>query len=351
MQLLYSNIKPCEYDNSSFSEAFENGVVNSDSIKIATGYITEESLLELKSILSFYHEEEKAKTCSLVIGMHGREGFTRPQYDAAVDLAQFLKEKEIGNVRVCTAFKYHGKTYVFRKTGEEIPFSAILGSSNLGNILDSRNWEVDALFTDENALADLDALHDDLVAKASKDIIDEWPTPTNFIERQDLLKDRIDVEKADQDQYERIESSETGRVFDLPLKTEAKSNLNVYFGKGRLTKATGAIRPRHWYEVELIVPIEITQADGYPSRDSVFRVYTDDGWTFECKVQGDYGKNFRSAHDLRTLGRWIKGRLERAGCLRVGQPVTEEVLEQYGRNTISLKETGDPNVWLLDFSI
>ena len=47
----------------------------------------------------------------------------------------------------------------------------------------------------------------------------------------------------------------------------------------------GAIRPRHWYEVELIVPIEITTAEGYPKRDSVIRVYTDDGWRFNCKIQ------------------------------------------------------------------
>jgi hypothetical protein len=149
MQLLYSNTKPCEYDNSSFSEAFENGVVSSDSVKIATGYITEDSLLELKSIFLFYFEEKKTKTCSLVIGMHGREGFTRAQYDAAIELATFLKENDLGSVRVCTAFKYHGKTYVFGKSGVPAPVSAMLGSSNLGNILDSRQYEVDALFTEE----------------------------------------------------------------------------------------------------------------------------------------------------------------------------------------------------------
>lgn len=349
MKLLYSNIKPCEYDNSSFGEAFESVVVSSDNIKIAVGYITEESLLELKSILLFYFEEKKIKTCSLIIGMHGREGFTRPQYDAAIDLAAFLKEKGIGSVHICTAFKYHGKTYVFRKADTPAPIYAMLGSSNLGNILDSRQWEVDILFDEEDITAKLDMLHDDLASKASRDIL-EMPTPSTFIERPDLLKDRIDVEKSDQDEYERIEASSTERVFDIPLKTEAKSNLNVYFGKGRL-QPNGAIRPRHWYEVELIVPIQITQSDGYPKRDSIFRVYTDDGWRFSCKVSGDYGKNFRSEGDLKTLGRWIKGRLERAGCLKVGQPVTDEVFKQYGRNTISFKETSDPSVWLLDFSV
>ena len=348
MELLYSKIKPCEYSNSSFSEAFESGVVSSDIIKIATGYVTEDSLLELKSILLFYFEENKAKTCSLVIGMHGREGFTQAQYEAAVDLATFLKEKGIGSVRVCTAFKYHGKTYVFAKAGMSAPLSALMGSSNLGNILDSRQWEVDALLTEGGLLSELNTLHEDLVQKASKDIL-ELPKPESFIEMPDLLKDRIDVDRPDEGEYERIEGTATDRVFDLPLKAEAKSNLNAYFGKGRV-QGNGAIRPRHWYEVELIVPIEITEAPGYPKRDSLIRVYTDDGWRFNCKVQGDHGKNFRSEGDLKTLGRWIKGRLERAGCLKVGQPVTQEVLDKYGRHTISLKETADPEVWLLDFS-
>jgi len=348
MELLYSKIKPCDYDNSSFSEAFESGIVNSDSIKIATGYVTEDSLLELKAILLFYNEENKTKRCSLVIGMHGREGFTKAQYDAAIDLATFLKDKEIGSVRVCTAFKFHGKTYVFGKEGTAIPISAMMGSSNLGNMLDNRQWEVDALFTEGSVLSELDTLHNDLVEKVSKDIL-ELPKPETFIEMSDLLKDRIDVEKADADEYEKIEATVTDRVFDLPLKTEAKSNLNTYFGKGRL-QPNGVIRPRHWYEVELIVPVEITSADGYPPKDSVIRVYTDDGWRFGCKIQGDHGKNFRSESDLKTLGRWIKGRLERANCLKVGQPVTAEVLQKYGRTTISLKETSDPLVWLLDFS-
>lgn len=349
MELLYSKIKPCEYNNSSFSEAFELSVVNSDSIKIATGYITEDSLLELKAILLFYCEEEKVKTCSLVIGMHGREGFTQAQYEAAVDLATFLRDKGIGSVRVCTAFKFHGKTYVFGKNNPVNPVSAMMGSSNLGNILDSRQWEVDALFNEASILSELDSLHNELVEKASWDIL-EMSKPESFIETPDLLKDRIDVDKTDEEEQRKIENTLTDRVFDLPLKTEAKSNLNAYFGKGRLATSTGAIRPRHWYEVELIVPIEITQSDGYPERDSIIRVYTDDGWRFNCKIQGDYGKNFRSEGDLRTLGRWIKGRLERSGCLKVGQPVTSEVLMKYGRSTISLKETTEPGVWVLDFS-
>jgi len=347
MELLYSNFKPCEFDNSSFSEAFESGVVKSDGIKIATGYITEESLLELKSILSLYFDANKIKKCSLVLGMHGREGFTQAQYEAAIELATFLREKDLGAVYVCTAMKFHGKTYVFYKA--DVPTSAVMGSSNLSNIVDSRVWEVDALFTEKKVVLELDVLHRTLVDKACRNIL-EMERPAAFNNPRDLLKDRIGVTKADPDVYREAENSLTDKVFDLPLKPEAKSNLNVYFGKGRMSKATGAIRPRHWYEVELIVPREITSTPSYPKNGHVFRVFTDDGWSFKCKVEGQNGKNFRSENDLRTLGRWIKGRLENTGCLKVGQPVTEDVLEKYGRHTLSLKQTTKPDVWLLDFS-
>lgn len=345
MELLYSNLKPCEYDNSSFSEAFEKSVVSSDSIKIATGYVTEDSLLELKALLLLYLEEHQIKKCSLVIGMHGREGFTRPQYDAAIELATFLRDNGLGSVRVVTPFKFHGKTYIFAKEGTPQPVSAMMGSSNLGNLLENRQWEVDALFTEGPVLSELETLHNDLVEKASKDIL-EW-TPTTFVATPDLLKDRLDVERAE-GEYEKKEAT-VGRVFDLPIKSEPKSNLNAYFGKGR-KQGNGVIRPRHWYEGEIIVPIEIRQAPGYPEPDTVFKVITDDGWTFNCKTQGDYGKNFRSEGDLKTLGRWIKGRLERANCLKVGQPITDEVLTKYGRKAVSLKETDEEGVWLLDFS-
>ena len=39
-------------------------------------------------------------------------------------------------------------------------------------------------------------------------------------------------------------------------------------------------------------------------------------------------KNFRSAHDLKILGRWIKGQMENAGALKLGDKVTEETFKK-----------------------
>ncbi|MBR0277247.1 MAG: NgoFVII family restriction endonuclease, partial [Clostridia bacterium] len=112
--------------------------------------------------------------------------------------------------------------------------------------------------------------------------------------------------------------------------------------------------PRHWYEVELIVPKDIATQPGYPNantEEAVFNVITDDGWKFSCKVSGQNNKNLRSEGDLRILGKWLKGRLEDAGVLTIGSPVLNDTLKQYGRDTLTLTRTTLPNTWFLDFGV
>ena len=347
MSLLFSKIQPLIYNNENFADAFETLLLSSDRVKIASGYISEESLMELKSILDFYREENQKKFCDLTIGMHHREGFTRPQYEAAKNLGEFLEEYELGAVRVCTAFKFHGKVYSFYK--DNAPFASIMGSSNLSNMLESKQWEVDYIFKDNATLQELNGLHDDLNSKATKKLL-ELPTPEKFNENHDLLQGRTGVEKLTANDLESYKAEQEGAVFEIPLKAEAKSNLNAFFGKGRLAP-NGAVRPRPWYEVEVIVPKSITSTEGYPHAGTVLNVITDDGWRFKCKVSGQNDKNFRSEDDLKTLGRWIKGRLEAAGILEVGKPVTEAMLQKYGRSNLTLSKTKDPETWLLDFSV
>ncbi len=108
------------------------------------------------------------------------------------------------------------------------------------------------------------------------------------------------------------------------------------------------MKPRPWYEVELIVSNTITKQDGYPFHQT-FTVITDDGWQFQCKTSGDFSKNLRSENDLKTLGKWIKGRLEVSGCLKTGEMITPEVLQKYGNDQFELRSTDKPDLWLLSF--
>lgn len=348
MELLYSSVKPVRLQNvPTFRDAFERQFLPADQVKIATGYVSEDSLLELQSILAQTNTGKEKKRCDLIIGMHGREGFTRPQYDAALSLGRYLRDQEIGEVRVCTAFKFHGKVYSFLRKGH--PQAAIVGSSNLSGLMGNElQAETDLLMTKPSEIQPFLRLHQSLAGEnATKSIFEHHPT---FIERQGLLEGVVGVEPVSHDDLKMIQRNVTGVSFEIPLKTEAKSNLNAYFGKGRKAPGSGAVRPRAWYEAELIVPKAVTTLPGYPAAKVPFFAFTDDGWKFRCKVSGDFGKNLRSEDDLQTLGRWIKGRMERAGALTAGQPVTASMLKRYGRDTVTLRATADPGVWYLDFS-
>ena len=68
-------------------------------------------------------------------------------------------------------------------------------------------------------------------------------------------------------------------------------------------------------------------------------------------MSGDYSKNFRSEDDLKTLGRWIKGRLENAGVLRPGERITDETLARYGRSSLKMSKIKDTGAWYLDFGV
>lgn len=178
----------------------------------------------------------------------------------------------------------------------------------------------------------------------------------NFREVNPLLEGHEYVKKLPSRDVAEVLLQRTDITFDIPIKPyedSPHSNLNVFFGKGRESK-NGLIKPRHWYEVELIVPKSITAQNGYPQEstpEAIFDVVTDDGWSFKCKVSGTNSKNLRSEGDLKILGKWLKGRLENAGVLKVGDPVCRETLKQYGRDTFTLTKTTKPGVWYLDFGV
>jgi len=180
---------------------------------------------------------------------------------------------------------------------------------------------------------------------------------TDFKSENPLLEGHDFVKRMTAHEMAVAKNNRTSTTFDIPIKPYEESphsNLNVFFGKGRKSK-NGLIKQRHWYEVELIVPKEVTSMPGYPQSktdEAIFDVITDDGWSFSCKVSGDDSKNLRSEGDLKILGKWLKGRLENAGFLKGGEPVTSTTLRQYGRNTFTLTKLTEPNnTWFLDFGM
>jgi hypothetical protein len=352
MELLQSNYPPVRTQSKSFIETFYDLLAQSESVDIAVGYITSDSLIELQKIAEL---NANLSSVNLTIGMHYLDNFTRVQYNAAKALNDYLLENGKGQVRLVTPFRYHGKLYSY--SSENIPFAGIVGSNNLGSIVEggSRVYETSFLIDTKNE------------AKAVKDFIDELNRNATsnikdcdiqkFNENNTVLEEHENVKKVSPQELADCLSARTSTTFEIPIKgaeKSPKSNLNVFFGDGRLDRRTGLMKPRHWYEVELIVPKNVATQPGYPvakTPGAIFNVVTDDGWKFKCKVSGDYNKNFRSEGDLKILGKWIKGRLENAGALTVGSLVTNDTLRRYGRDTMTLTKTTIPNTWYLDFEV
>ena len=343
MELLLTNRQPAKFPGiKNTGELFRKCLYDYDSLNIATGFISSDALIELNKIV----EDNNGPHIELMIGMHYFEGFTIAQYQAAEKLHETLSSKALGKVYICNTQPFHGKMYSFSK-GDEFVF--IMGSSNLFSCLSpySKNYESDILINDSGTAKAYSNYLIQIITKLSDPFekVSECP----IIKNNFLLKNQSGVKKITIDEMSRLDYILTDIKFNLPLKSTPKSNLNVFFGKGREDKRNRVL-PRPWYEVELIVPQIIKSKSNFPYLQE-FEVFTDDGWRFKCKTSGDKSKNFRSCGDLLTLGKWIKGRLEESRCLNIGDPVTEDVLDHYGRKDIELIKTKKEGLWKLCFDV
>lgn len=349
MELLLSRNPIVRNINSHSIEDFYNTCVeNADSLNIATGFITNDSIAELSRILNFH---DYRFSVNLLIGMHYIDGFTELQYRSICKLNEVLQEHEAGNIYLSTHALFHGKMYSFTKGNSCI--GGFIGSSNLGSFLGTSSdmIEADAVFHDEEAI---------LLNTRIIQIIDTLGTPltetpeiTDFDEPEHkLFVNHPFVRESSLDDIEYYRSHRTGDILHIPLKTKPKSNLNTYFGAGKIK---GRFSRRDWNEVEVILSKHLPHRDILPwvietekRMSCEFDVITNDGYQFTCSCQGDFGKNLRSSKDLRILGRWIKGNMENKGALTVGSPVTEDTLRAFGCKNILLQRTAN-NKWFLWF--
>ena len=355
MDFLFSNLPPVRTKFSTFADKFYSLIPEATRLDIAVGYVTADSLAELQQTIAY---NENLEVLNLIIGMHYFDKFTKLEYNAAVALNDFLRKEKRGEVKLVRPFRFHGKLYAYSNSSGA--FAGIIGSNNLSSIVESRTriYEAAAIIDEQEYAARIKEFIDVLSSDAADNIADCGITESDFKVYNKLLEDHECVNKITNEEKADILSSLTDVTFKIPLikngNVPEKSNLNVFFGEGRLNKLKGVVIPRHWYEIELIVPSTITSSPDYPQKDTptaVFDVVTDDDWKFSCKVSGDYSKNFRSEDDLKILGRWIKGRLENSGALEVGQLVTPETFRRYGRDNFILTRTKTPNLWYLDFGI
>lgn len=321
-------------------------IETADHLNIATGFITNDSIVELKNLIEY---RQFSLTLDLFIGMNLLEGFTKLQYNAVKDLNTFLMESSAGRVLLSPKALYHGKMYSFMHNNTCL--GAFIGSSNLGSFVGTSSNYIEAeAFFDGSEANRVNSTIVKVIERLGEDF-SHIPPVTDFIESPvELLKDYSFVQQIGAEKTALAKASARGAKVRIPLKDEPKSNLNTYFGAGKIK---GKFSPRGWYEVELIIPKKLENRDLIPWSENpeenkkchIF-VITNDGYKFECYRQGDYGKNFRSAHDLKILGRWIKGQMENDGALELGKPVTADVLNKFGKKYLVLQKTID-NCWFM----
>lgn len=261
MQILYSNILPLgvKEDQETIIEVFQKQLQDADQVDIAVGYTSNASLEELDR---FIYENNIKHVC-LNIGMYYIEGMPENSYHTAIKLNQKWMDDGKGEIRMIKTFKYHGKAYCFYKDGK--PFSAIIGSANLGVIKleasNRRQYELSALTTDSEEVLSI-AQHieslkaplcsDNIGNLASVPLIREKNTALNGVE---LV---TSVPKANIDFYSRCQAYVS---FFLKLKVPkaderhlddgkhfTKSNINVCYAAPRSKR-----KARDWYETQLTV--------------------------------------------------------------------------------------------------
>ena len=345
MRILASDLPPLTQAGlETFSDAFVDYFFRSEEVSMVVGYAAAEAVVELDKLIKSHHGLQHF---NLVVGMAAFDGIFRSQMEALTDLDGSLLDSGLGRVHVAKALPVHAKASTFCQGN--IVSAAIVGSSNLSGLISGfRQFEIDVLLDNKPALENVHSLVQSITTKASVPL-DQVASGLRVSENPNLVLEGVaGVEKVDPSTW----ASNLSKVsFQIPIKAEPKSHLNVFFGAGR--KQNGHEIPRPWYEVELIVGVDITRQHGYPQAgtpQSIFAVVTDDGWTFGCQTQGQNSKNLRSVGDLRILGKWLKERLQNSGALRIGERVTEETLKKYGRTHLDFTRVEDSDTWYIDFS-
>ena len=325
---MYTNL---ESHGGNFRSVLDKEFKQSHDVAIACGYA---SLDVMESFDSAFIAIAKNGGCSkLLLGMAFYEGLSEKKLNFALSLNERLRKySDNSGVYVANGRRYHGKVYRFNKKDH---CNIYLGSSNFSASGTKGNIECTPQVFEESQKAKINSFLDDLysneysvgIHKAEILVPNKSKVVRNTLDKlwRSLDKHNISIEK--------VQSMSNFELDLSRIADKEKSNLNIYFGKGRWSRSTGRIKPRPWYEVELIADQNVRKSPLYPKGD--FYLFTDDNLVIPMRTQGDYFKNIRSKNSLQIFGKWIKGKLERAGCLKKYEPITQETLNEYGNSKMS----------------
>lgn len=336
---MYTNL---EKHGGDFRNVLDKEFSSAKNVTIASGYASLDIIHAYEK--AFLNITNKGGVSKLLLGMAFYEGLSQKKLDAVTTLNNELKKFKNGSgVYVTNGRRYHGKVYYFQ---DDTNSNIYVGSSNFSSSGTKGNIECTIPISLEEQKESLINFVNDLYSPSYSVTIDrvEITVPG----KKKIVIKSIEVYWANLETYnpKQIDLSNLPK-FEFPLQRVAekeKSNLNVYFGKGRENKITNKIIPRPWYEIELIASNDLNSQEFYPKGD--FLAYTDDGYIIPMRTQGDYYKNIRSKKSLQIFGIWLKGKLEKSGALKKYEPVTLETLEEYGSDTLTFYKIGEGHYYM-----
>ncbi|MGY0399616.1 MAG: restriction endonuclease PLD domain-containing protein [Ostreibacterium sp.] len=321
-----------------FSDLLDREFLTAKNISVASGYTSLDIINKYNQ--NFIDVAKTGGTARLLLGMAFYEGLSKKKLSAI----NSLNEELIGlnsqsGVYVCNGRRFHGKVYHFND-GNNSRF--YVGSSNFSMSGLKRNIECTMPIEIDRQKELLNSFLDDLYSPEYSIKVNNADIPI-IGKGQKLISGQIADRWEALTKYDlkslKIREKEDFTISLSELAEKEKSNLNVYFGKGRLNRTTGKISPRPWYEIEIIPRQSVRNSDFYPKGD--FLAFTDDGLIIPMRTQGDNYKNLRSKSSLQIFGKWLKGKLEKKECLEKYKPITSETLEEYGNSELIFRKISD----------
>lgn len=344
---MYKNIFTNNKDfGGDFLNEFESKLDVSNDVMIATGYFGVSIMEDLREKIITLSSKG---SCKILIGMIFHSGVTLKQKNFLESIDNDLRNISQDNGIYISMKPYHGKLYQFGKDDNKDIF---IGSSNFSKEGLKSRYECTILITDKKTKAGISTYLDDLY---------QLSTTIKLKETDLRVKGKvIPLSSSELIDYEIPESSfpDISKAIGecnikLRVDNQPRSSFNLYFETGR-KNSKGLYVPRPWYEVEITTttteqrntyyPESEIIEEGKPARHGIFYAFIKQNSKFykiKMVVHASNGKNISSSKDSggrTTFGKIIKGRLEKVGLLKEGDVLTSEILDSYGKDTITFSK-------------
>ena len=328
-----------ESGQKSFRNAFEINLNISKKVKIASGYIGASEIIKYQKKLC--EIANAGGLVQIIHGMGGTEGLNDNLYKSLKELDDNLIKTNIENRVFIHRTPYHGKMYITEGLKNS---NVLIGSSNFSKSGFDKNKELNFNHSNITVLSEASLFFDRL--KDNSYSIDKIKLPDRKKQKQKSKK----LKKFD------------NSVFNVPpdhsiqIRVTDASNLNLFLSKGRLDRLTKIYKPRPFYEVELTIGKKDLPRLRHYLPDQMqpveFDAVTDLGTTFKVKFKRktnsktdtntlhntgiDFMSSGRKDGGRKQLGQYLKGKLMKNGLLKFGEPVSDDILLEYGRNSLDM---------------